>query len=433
MKILFKNCDIITRENDLFTVKKDSFLAVDGDTISYIGDNRPEGSFDEEKDMSRHILAPGLINCHNHSPMTLLRGVGSDLPLQKWLFDVVFPIEDRLTAQQVKVGSELAILEMLSTGTTSFSDMYQDARGTIEAAIESGIKANIHRPVLAFDPEESYENNVRAKESLALINEFGSAANGRVRAQFCIHAEYTDNEKIVRAYSEDCLRYGGMMHIHLSETKSEHDECIKKYGRTPAEWFESLGTFDSPTSAAHCVWVTPGDMDIFREKGVTVVHNPTSNMKLGSGFAPIPEMLERGINVTLGTDGTASNNNLNMFEEMHIASLIHNGIRNDPTIMNPQQVLKMATVNGAVQQGRPDTGSLEVGKKADIIAVSLDRPHMYPAFDDINMLVYSAQGSDVTMTMVDGKILYENGEFKTIDAERVMFDAKRAVSELYGI
>jgi len=433
MRTLFKNCDIITREGDLFTVIKRGFLAVDGDTISYVGKERPEGTFDAEKDMDRYILVPGLINCHNHSPMTLLRGVGSDLPLQKWLFDTVFPIEERLTAQQVRVGSELAVLEMLSTGTTSFSDMYQDSRETIEVAIETGIKANIHVPVLAFDPDESYSDNVRVKNSLALAREFGNAADGRVKTQFCIHAEYTCNEKVVRAYSEDCLKYGSMIQVHLSETKSEHDECVRKYGKTPAQWFESLGAFDSPASAAHCVWVTPDDMDIFREKGVSVVHNPTSNMKLGSGFAPIPEMLEKGINVTLGTDGTASNNNLNMFEEMHLAALIHNGRRCDPTIMTPQQVLKMATVNCAIQQGRPETGSLEAGKRADIIAVSLDRPHMYPAFDDINMLTYSAQGSDVTMTMVDGRILYENGEFKTIDAERVMFDAKRAVDEIYSV
>ncbi|MBR7081188.1 MAG: amidohydrolase [Oscillospiraceae bacterium] len=431
MKTLFKNCDIIATENGDFKVIKDGYLAVDGAFISYVGKSRPEGEFDAERDMSRHVLAPGLINCHCHSAMTLLRGVGSDLPLQKWLFDAVFPIEDRLTAKQVRTGSELAMLEMLSTGTTSFSDMYQDSRETIEAAIEAGMKANIHVPVLSFDPNESYADNVRAQNSLALAREFSNAAGGRVRAQFCVHAEYTCNEKIVRAYAEDCLKYGSMMHIHLSETKSEHDECVKKYGKTPAQWFKSLGAFDVPSSAAHCVWATPEDIDIFAENGVTVVHNPTSNLKLGSGIAPVSEMLKRGVNVTLGTDGAASNNNLNMFEEMHLAALIHKGFRCDPTIMTPHQILKMATVNGALQQGRADTGSLEAGKRADIIAISLDRPHMYPAFDDINMLIYSAQGGDVTMTMVDGRVLYENGEFKTIDAERVMFDARRAVSELY--
>lgn len=431
MKTLFKNCDIITTENGDFKVIKDGYLAVDGAFISYVGKLRPEGEFDAERDMSRHVLAPGLINCHCHSAMTLLRGVGSDLPLQKWLFDAVFPIEDRLTAKQVRTGSELAMLEMLSTGTTSFSDMYQDSRETIEAAIEAGMKANIHVPVLSFDADESYESNVRSQNSIALAREFSNAADGRVRAQFCVHAEYTCNEKIVRAYADDCLRYGSMMHIHLSETKSEHDECVKKYGKTPAQWFRSLGAFDVPASAAHCVWATPEDIDIFAEKGVTVVHNPTSNLKLGSGIAPVPEMLERGVNVTLGTDGAASNNNLNMFEEMHLAALIHKGFHCDPTIMTPHQILKMATINGALQQGRTDTGSLEAGKRADIIAISLDRPHMYPAFDDINMLIYSAQGFDVAMTMVDGRVLYENGEFKTIDAERVMFDARRAISELY--
>lgn len=433
MKTLFKNCDIITRKEGTFSVLKNGYLAVDGDTVSYIGEARPECIFDVEKDMSGSLLMPGIINCHNHCPMVLLRGVGSDLSLQKWLFDTVFPIEDRMTPSQIKAGTELSLLEMIATGTTSFSDMYMEPKETIGAVVAAGIKANICRPVQAFDPTEEYTDNFRAKESIALFDEYHMADNGRIRIDFCIHAEYTCSEKAVRGYSEDCLKRGGRMHLHLSETKSEHENCIAKYGKTPAEWFDSLGTFESPTAAAHCVWVTPSDMDIFKAKGVNVIHNPTSNMKLGSGFAPVPEMLRRGINVTLGTDGAASNNNLNMFEEMHLASLIHNGYTGDPELMNSRQVLEMATVNGAKLQGRGDTGSLEVGKKADIVAVSLDAPHMYPAFDDINILTYTAQGSDVVMTMVDGRVLYEKGEFLTIDRERVMHDVKKAVKELYSL
>ena len=221
------------------------------------------------------------------------------------------------------------------------------------------------------------------------------------------------------------------MQIHLSETKKEHVECIEKYGKTPTEWFNDLGCFENPTLAAHCVWVEDSDMDILKDKGVTVVHNPTSNLKLGSGFAPVPKMIEKGINVALGTDGAASNNNLNFMEEIHLASIMHNGRLGDPTVMDPETVLKMATINGAVAQGREDTGSLEVGKKADVVAFDVNKPHLTPNLNPEALLVYSAQGSDVCMTMVDGNILYENGEFKTIDKERVYSEVKKSIARLY--
>ena len=256
-------------------------------------------------------------------------------------------------------------------------------------------------------------------------------AEGRILIDFAIHAEYTNFPHIVEAYSADCKALGGRMHIHLSETKKEHEECIAKYGKTPAQWFNDLGTFDSPTFAAHCVWVTEEDMALMLEKGVSPVHNPTSNMKLGSGFAPIPRMLELGLNVALGTDGAASNNNLNMMEEMHLAAVLHNGFTHDPTLMKPAQVLNMATRNGARLQGRNDTGVLEVGKKADIIAIDLNRPHLCPNVDPLALMTYSAQGSDVVMTMVDGRILYENGEFLTLDADRILHDARACVARLY--
>ncbi|NLK06028.1 MAG: amidohydrolase family protein, partial [Spirochaetales bacterium] len=211
----------------------------------------------------------------------------------------------------------------------------------------------------------------------------------------------------------------------------EHEGCIERYGMTPVQWFEERGYFRIPTYAAHCVWCTEDDLRILRKHNVSVVHNPESNMKLGSGFAPIPRMLELGINVALGTDGAASNNNLNMFEEMHLASVIHNGYTLDPVIMKPETVLSMATVNGACVQGRPDTGTLEVGKKADIVAVNLDAPHMKPSLNLMALLVYSAQGSDVTMTMVDGKILYEDGEYRTLDKEKIYAEFEQSVKRLY--
>ena len=431
MKLLLKNCDILAADGGGYRWLKNAYLGIDGSVIDYIGESRPTAPYDREKDMSGRLLAPGLINCHGHTAMTLLRGVGSDLPLQEWLFEKMMPIEDKFTARDIQVGNALALLEMISTGTTSYSDMYFHADTAVENAVAAGIKANLCRPNQCFNPEETYAQNTRAQESIQLFKDCNGMADGRVLIDFSIHAEYTNFPHIVEAYSADCKALGGRMHIHLSETKKEHDECVAKYGKTPARWFNDLGTFDSPTFAAHCVWVTEEDMALMKEKGVSPVHNPTSNMKLGSGFAPIPRMLELGLNVALGTDGAASNNNLNMMEEMHLAAVLHNGFTHDPTLMKPAQVLNMATRNGARLQGRGDTGSLEVGKKADIIAIDLTRPHLFPNVDPLALMTYSAQGSDVVMTMVDGRILYENGEFLTLDADRILHAAKTCVERLY--
>ena len=431
MKTLFTGADILVRGEDGYQTLHNAYLGVNGVLIDYIGTERPAACYEREKDMRGRLLMPGLVNCHSHIAMTLMRGVGSGLPLQDWLFKAIFPIEDRLVREDIAAASRFALLEMIAGGTTSFSDMYFFPEETVWAVEEAGIKANLNRCVQCFDENQTVEQNTQIPESLALFEKYHGAADGRIRIDFSIHAEYTCKSHIVRAYSSLCRERGGRMHIHLSETAREQRECVERYGKTPAEWFESLGTFDSPTAAAHCVFVTESDMDILKAHGVSVAHNPTSNLKLGSGFAPIRRMMDKGINVTLGTDGTASNNNLNMFEEMHLAEIIHDGYHHDPTHIAAGEVLDMATVNGAKLQGRGDTGVLEVGKRADIIAIDLSRPHLYPNFDTAALITCSAQASDVCMTMVDGRTLYENGEFKTLDAERVRADMERAVERLY--
>ena len=432
MKTLMKNCDIVASDSSGFYVLKNAFCGIEDDKICYLGETQPTEKYDYVKDMGGKVLFPGLINTHCHAAMTLLRGIGSDLPLQEWLFDHMFPTEDKLRPQDVKAGSQLAIMEMLSTGTVSFSDMYYFCEDTAEAVLESGIKANICRAISAFDPNEAYEDSYRVKEALKLYDTYHNAGNGRLKIDLSLHAEYTCLEHIVKAHSAKCKELGAIMHVHVSETKSEHDNCVEKYGKTPTEWFRDLGAFDSPALAAHCVWCTDNDLEILKAYNVAPIHNPTSNMKLGSGFAPIQKMNSLGLTVGLGTDGAASNNNLNLIEEMHLASIIHNGYHNDPIIMKPAEVLKMATINGARIQGRTDCGSIAVGNKADIIALNFDGPHMLPAFDPLTMLCYSAQGSDVAMTMVDGKVLYENGEFLTIDKEKVYADVKQSLKHLYS-
>ena len=423
MKTLFKNCDIVASAASGFEVIRNGFCGIDGAYICYLGADMPSERYDVVKDMTGRVLCPGLINAHNHAAMTLLRGIGSDLPLKEWLYDNMFPTEDKLRTEDVKAGTELAILEMLSTGTVSFSDMYYFCDATADCVIESGMKANICRALSAFDPNEAYEDSYRVKEALSLYNDYNNAANGRIKIDLSIHAEYTCLENIVRRHSEKCKELGAIMHIHLSETKSEHDACMEKYGKTPAQWFYDLGAFDSPTLAAHCVWVTDEDIALMKECGVSPVH---------CGFARVQRMLNEGLNVGLGTDGAASNNNLNMLEELHLCSVIHNGCELDPTIMKPCDTVKMATINGAKIQGRAGCGEIRVGSRADIIALDFDKPHLIPAFDPLAMLCYSAQGSDVCMTMVDGRILYENGEFLTMDKERIYYDVRKALKHLYS-
>ena len=364
--------------------------------------------------------------------MTLMRGIGSGLPLQDWLFKAIFPIEDKLVREDIAAASRFALIEMIAGGTTSFSDMYFFPEETVWAVEEAGIKANLNRCVQCFDENQTVEQNTQIPQSVELFEKYHNAENGRIRIDFSIHAEYTCKPHIVRAYSELCKAHGGRMHIHLSETQREVDECIARYGKSPVAWFEELGTLDSPTAAAHCVAVSDEDIAILKRHGVNAIHNPTSNLKLGSGFAPVRKLMDAGINLALGTDGAASNNNLDMFEEMHLADIMPCGYRHDPTEVSSAEVLDMATVNGARLQGRSDTGVLAVGKKADIIALDLDKPHLYPNFDTPALLTCAAHSSDVVLTMVDGKILYENGEYKTLDREKVFYEARAAVKRLYA-
>ncbi len=422
MAVLFRNAKIIATENGSMKVLKNAYLGVRGKIIDYIGENRPKATYDEEIDMHDKLLMPGLVNCHAHSAMNLLKGIGSDLPLQEWLTDAVWPIEDKMRAEDFISGMEMVILEMLACGTTSFSDMYFMPMLTQKCIGESGIKADLTRVVMGGDENTDYMSFPNRVESLEFHKQFDGAYDDRLHVDWCIHGEYTIADHIAENWASEIQKIGGRFHTHLSETRREHENCIAKRGITPSRWYANLGFFNLPSYAAHCVWCTDDDLQILKEKGVTIVHNPTSNLKLGSGFAPIQKALDMGINVALGTDGSSSNNNVNMFEEMHLAAVMHNGYNCDPTIMKPEAVIRMATLGGAKAQGRFDTGSLEVGKKADIIAINLDAPHMVPDYDSLALVTYSAQASDVCMTMVDGKVLYKDGEYVTMDRDRIYHD-----------
>ncbi|MBR4150085.1 MAG: amidohydrolase [Firmicutes bacterium] len=453
MKLLFKNCDILHRTAPgQYEKLTDAFLAVDGDTISYIGIVRPEGSFDVEKDMSGKLLMAGLVNAHGHSPMTLLLGVGSGLGLQDWLNNAIFPIEARLRPSDIAVGTQLAMLEMLAGGTTCFSEMYDFPFAGAEVIADAGMKANICRVGLCFDPGVDIEKDQRFRECVGLVevmrglidgNEeqrretsglfplvLEAVKDGRIVPEFCLHSEYLTQEPFVRAIAEKARALGAGVNVHVSETKKEHEECIARHGRTPIAYLDSCGILDSRTYAAHCVWCTDEDLDIMAHSGTSLVHNPSSNMKLGSGFARIVEAVKRGVNVAIGTDGCASNNDLDMFEEMRLAALLCSGTARDAAAISAGTVLDMATVNGARALGRKDTGLLEVGKKADVIAINMDAPHLRPDFDTASLIVYCAKASDVYMTMVDGNVLYGDGSFFTLDRDKIIADAEEAVLRL---
>ena len=369
------------------------------------------------------LLMPGLVNCHGHTAMTLLRGLGGGLPLQRWLEEAIFPVEAKMTAEDIRAGVVWGAMEMLAGGTSAVADMYDfpDAGGaTFE---EIGMKANICRVGLNFVPG-------RLAECVKFVRDWKP---DRVVSDVCIHSEYLTDEGFCRELAAANRELMRPLHVHISETKREHDECIARHGKTPLAYLADTGILDYGAYAAHCVWCTDDDFRIMRERNVTLVHNPTSNLKLGSGFARIPEAIAAGVNVALGTDGCASNDNLDMFEEMHLASLMHKGRLNDPTVMNAWDVIEMATVNGARALGMHDSGEIALGKAADLCLVDLDKPHLSPALSVPDLVVNSMHASDIVMTMVDGEILYDRGQWPTINHERAGYDFKCAVRKLFNI
>ena len=380
-------------------------------------------------DLSGAIVMPGIVDAHCHVPMTLLRGVGGGLPLKRWLEEAIFPVEARMTDEDVAAGMTWGAMELLAGGVTCVADMYEHSLAGAAALAETGIKANVCRPGLAFDdgtPEG------RLEECIDFVRNFRDS-NGRLLADICIHSEYLTNEKFCRALAEANREFTRPLNVHISETKREHEECIARHGKTPMAYLAETGLLDYGGYAAHCVWCTDDDFKIMADRNVSLVHNPSSNMKLASGFARVCRAAELGVNVALGTDGPASNDNLDMFEEMHLTSLIHKGVLLDPTVLSPWEVIEMATVNGAKALGRYDTGEIAVGKAADLCVVALDKPHLNPCVDPANLIVHSAHASDVAMTIVDGRIVYERSPEQSwidINHERAKFDFEMTLRRL---
>lgn len=402
-----------------FHCKPHQYVATEGKKIVYIGDEKPEGDFGASYNGHNRLLMSGLCNAHSHAAMTLLRGYAENLPLDRWLNERVFPFEDNIRNEDAYYSTMLAIAEMLRTGTTSFTDMYFFSEHVIKAVGESGIKCNFSRAITSFS-DCAISEIPSFLESEELVKTYHNTFDGRLKIDMSLHAEYTNRRTVMEQFAESVKAHGLRAHIHLSETEKEHEECKQRHGGlTPTELFAACGVFDVPTTAAHCVWVTDSDMDILKEKGVTVATNPASNLKLGSGVCNIYALLKKGINAALGTDSVASNNNLDMFREMYLCALLPKGFYRRPDVVSERDVLKMATQNGYAAQGRTDCGTIEVGNRADLIVVDLDTVHMCPHNDTVNHLVYAASGADVLLTMADGKVLYKDGVYMTIDIEKV--------------
>lgn len=424
--MLFKNISII---NENLEIQNNMYVGVKSDKIEYIGTEKPQKDYGEEYDGNKKLLSPGFVNLHTHSPMTLLRGYAENLPLQNWLNDRVFPFEDKLNCDRAYYGTMLSIAEMLSCGTTSFTDMYFFGDGVMKAAIESGAKTNFGRSIVSFVDEDITKND-RFQESVYLTEKYHNTENEKIKIDLSLHAEYTNRLSIIEQFGEYVKNHDQLVHIHLSETQFEHDNCKEKYGKTPARLFYDAGVMDKPTIFAHCVYVEDEDLDLFLEKNATVAHCPASNLKLGSGVCNTYKMLQKGVNVGIGTDSAASNNGLDIMREMYLAAILPKGIQNRADIVTPKDVFKMATVNGYKAQGRLDCGIIKEGYKADLVVFDLDKPNMYPDFDVLNNIVYSANKSDVVLTMVDGKVLYKNGVFTTIDVEKIGAEVSRLVREV---
>lgn len=424
--MLFKNISII---NENLEIQSNMFVGVLGDKIDYIGTEKPQKDYGEEYDGKGRVLSSGFVNLHTHSPMTLLRGYAENLPLDRWLNEKVFPFEDRLNCDRAYYGTMLSIAEMLSCGTTSFTDMYFFGDGVMRAVIDSKAKINFGRSIVSFVDEDITKND-RFQEGVYLAEKYHNTQNGKIKIDMSLHAEYTNTLSIIEQFGEYTTGKGFVNHIHLSETANEHNNCKEKYGKTPARLFYDARVFDSPTILAHCVYAEDEDIDIFREKGVTVAHCPASNLKLGSGVCDTYKMLNKGVNVGIGTDSAASNNGLDIMREMYLAALLPKGIQNKAHIVTPEDVYKMATINGYKAQGRQDCGTIKVGNKADLIVIDMTTPNMYPDFDILNNIVYSANKSNVVLTMIDGEVLYKNGEFTTIDIEKTGYEVSRLVRKV---
>lgn len=426
--ILIKNAIILNPgENDC--LKTTSSLLIKDDIIAEIGDNITEKA-DKVIDGEGKILMPGLINTHTHLSMTLFRGLADDLSLDTWLNDYIWPVEAHLNGYYCYIGALLGAVELIKSGTTTFSDMYFYMEDVARAVDESGLRAVLSYGMIDFADEEKRRAEIAA--NVDLFKNCNNAAEGRIKVFFGPHAPYTASKELLDEVRDLASKFNTGIHIHVAETQKEVEDILEQTGKRPFEYLDDIGFLGPNVVAAHAVWLSEEEIDIIMDREVKISHNPCSNMKLASGISPVANMLSHDICVSIGTDGASSNNNLDLIEEMKTASLLQKVATLDPKVLTSEETVAMATINGARTLGlENEIGSIEVGKKADLILIDTDEANMTPDSSCISSnVVYAAKGSNVDTTICNGKILMENRKLTTLDEEKIYKKARAAIVEL---
>jgi len=428
MRILIEDILTVIEKEDNYVVQETS-IYIENDKIVGIGTYEKEFKPEVTISGKNKLAIPGLINAHTHAYMSLFRNCADDLPFSKWLFDHILPLEDKLTGEDAYWGSMLGIMEMIRTGTTCFTDMHMFINETSKAADESGIRACITRGLVGNGKDEGGIR--RIKEAKEEIEYWKAKGNDRITFMVAPHAPYTCDDKYLLDVIDFAKDYQLGINIHLSESRNELADIYSRYQCTPTEYLYNLGVFDNNTLAAHCVYLTENDIKLLSENKVNVVTCPVSNLKLGNGIAPITSLMDSNINICLGTDGAASNNTLNMFKELQFVTLIHKGKEEKADVVSASTGLKFATTNGAKALGLgKELGKIEVGYKADITILDIDKPQYYPRNNLLSALAYSTTGEEVTTVIVNGAILMKDNEYQTIDTEKIKFHVNKISDRL---
>jgi 5-methylthioadenosine/S-adenosylhomocysteine deaminase len=425
-RILITGATVLAMDEEM-SILPGASIAIEGENIEAVG-QEPAGQWGEVIEADGRVALPGFVNAHTHAAMTLVRGYADDLELQPWLQDKIWPMEAMLNREDVRWGTLLAIAEMLRGGITTFNDMYYFYDAVAEAVEESGMRACLSGVLLGFLPTAERD----LEDAVEFANQWRGRAEGRIETMLGPHALYTVPEPLMKRVVQAAKALGVGLHIHLSESEEEVEESIRRHGLRPAAHAERLGIFEArPVLAAHCVHCDEKEIEILARRGVGVSHNPGSNMKLANGAAPVPEMLKAGVKVGLGTDGAASNNNLDLLEEARLAALLHKVTHRDPTTLPADEVLSMATRGGAAALGLDGKiGQIKPGMKADLILLDMHQPHLTPLHHVVSQIVYSARASDVRTVIVNGRIVLREGKLLTIDEEAVMGECSRRAEEL---
>lgn len=421
--IIIKNGTILTMDIT-GSVIENGFLCITGDTISHIqSEDKNEYQATRVIDASHGLILPGLVNSHTHAAMSLFRGLADDLPLMEWLNNYIFPVESRMDADFVYTGTMLACAEMIMSGTTTFCDMYLFEEEVANAARQAGMRCLVGEVLYDF-PSPNYgpiEKGFEYTESM--IKKWQSDPLVSIAVE--PHSLFTCSPDLLITANDIALRHNVPLIVHLAETLQEIAEIKERYNHSPVEHLQTLGLLGPRLIADHCVHLNQKDIQTIAEHHVKIVHNPESNMKLASGISPVPEMLSQGLTVGLGTDGCASNNNLDLFTEMDMAAKLHKIQSMDPTVMDAITVLRMATIEGAKVLGLDHvTGSLEPGKKADVIILDINKPHLTPMYNPYSHIVYSARGRDVSHSIINGQLVMEDRKLLTIDLDEIMARAR---------